>query len=247
MRLPRHILALALPAAIAGPIILTAPTAARAEYVRATFSGSILATNPGTPASLGVGTPITFTAVFDTSTLVDHTASVNAATGLGFASVFTASLSDDPAAWLSIKVGPVSFNKFDEVNYGTPGGDCGPTCDLGAGDFPVVTYLNGAFSGIGNMFINSAGYSFDADPIADAFGGFDLGDGNGGYDFYLGKVGPDGDPFATILAVGDYNAANVVITPVPEPSAWALLVAGVALAGATLRRRFARSVEPLRL
>jgi hypothetical protein len=228
-------------------MILTAPTAAHAEYVRATFSGSILATNPGTPASLGVGTPVTFTAVYDTSKLVDHTASINAATGLGFASVLTASLSDDPAAWLSIKIGPVSYDKFDQVNYGTPEGDCGPGCDLGAGNFPVVTYLNGAFAGVGNMFINSAGYSFDADPIADAFGGFDLGDGLGGYDFFLGKVGPDGDPFATILAVGDYSAANVTITPVPEPSAWGLLIVGAALVGATLRHRSSRAVDLLRL
>src|ERR1700739_2316492 len=136
MRLPRQIFVLALPAAIAAPMILTAPTAAHAEYVKATFTGSILATNPGTPASLGVGTPITFTAVYDTSKLVDHTASINAATGLGFASVFTASLSDDPSDWLSIKVGPVSFSKHDQVNYRTPEGDCGPGCDLGAGDFP---------------------------------------------------------------------------------------------------------------
>ncbi|MBS0361603.1 MAG: PEP-CTERM sorting domain-containing protein [Proteobacteria bacterium] len=220
--------------AAAAPLMLAVP--AHASYVQVDFAGQVLGVNAGGPASIAAGTPITFQAVFDPSTLTDHTQSVNDGTGLGFSSVFTASLSDDPNASLTIKVGDVTFTKFDEVNYGTPEGDCGAGCDLGAGNFPTVTYLNGAFAGIGNMFINAQGYTFDADPIADAFGGFDLGDQSvGGYQFFLGKGDAD-NPFRTIVAVGNYDAAAAVFTPVPEPAAWSLMVAGFAALGFGLRR-----------
>ena len=212
----------------------TAPV--EAGYVRATFTGSIAAVNPGTPSDLGVGTMVVFQAVYDTAKLVDKTVSVNDGTGLGFTSVLAASLADDPRASLKISIGPVSFTKFDQLNYGTPEGDCGPGCDLGAGNFPVVTYLNGAFAGVGNLLVNAASYSFDADPIADAFGGFDLGNGNGGYGFFLGRAS-GGDPFNTILAVGNYDAGSVVITSVPEPGAWMLMIAGFGLVGSMTRQR----------
>jgi hypothetical protein len=207
-----------------------------AEYVRATYTGSVAAVYPGTSSDLGIGTPIIFTATFDTAKLVDYTSSVNGKTGLGFASVLTASLADDPLASLTISIGPVSFTKFDQLNYGTPGGECGAGCNLGAGNFPDIAYLNGAFAGVGNLFVNAAGYSFDSDPIADAFGGFDLGDGNGGYDFFLGRA-VDGDPFAQTLAVGNYNASAVVIASVPEPAGWMMMITGFGLVGLGMRRR----------
>ncbi|WP_226895842.1 PEPxxWA-CTERM sorting domain-containing protein [Polymorphobacter sp. PAMC 29334] len=217
------------------PVALAAP-AAQAHYVKVDFSGHILAINPGTAAAFGVNTPITFEARYDTSKLVDHTQSVNDGTGLGFSSVLTASLSDDPKASLSIKIGSTSFTKFDAQSYGNPEGDCGPGCDLGGGNYPIVEILNGAFAGFGNIFINAAGYSLDADPIADAFGGFDLGSGNGGFDFFLGKsIG--GDPFAKTLAVGNFDASSAVTAAVPEPSTWALMIGGFGLAGGALRRR----------
>ncbi len=221
--------------------LIGAAVPARAEYVRATYTGSVAAINPGTPSDLGVGTPVVFQAIYDTAKLVDRTVTVNDGTGLGFASVLAASLADDPRASLSISIGPVSFTKFDQLNYGTPEGECGAGCDLGAGNFPDVAYLNGAFAGVGNLFVNAAGYSFDSDPIADAFGGFDLGSGNGGYDFFLG-LASNGDPFAQTLAVGNYDAAAVVITPVPEPATWAMTIAGFGLVGACSRRRRERAV-----
>ncbi len=219
--------------AAAMPIACAAP--AHAAYVEVKFSGQVLAANPGTDAAFGAGAPITFDAIFDPAKLVDHTTTVNDDTGLGFSSVLAASLSDDPKASLTIKIGSTSFSKYDEVAYGTPEGDGGPGADLGLGNFPAVTYLNGAFAGVGNMFINADGYSFDADPIADAFGGFDLGDGAGGYQFFLGKT-VDGDPFAQTLAVGDYDAAAATFTAVPEPAAWLLMLAGFGGLGGALRR-----------
>ena len=222
------ILAAALPLALAAP--------AHAHYVQVAFSGQILAVNPGTPSAFGVGTPITFKVRYDTDKLVDRTQVIDDNTGLGFASVLTASLADDPNAALNIQIGSTSFTKFDAENYGTPEGDCGAGCDLGAGNFPVADIIDGKFSGVGNTFIDAAGYSLDADPIADAFGGFDLGDGAGGYDFFFGQAA-DGDPFATTLAVGNFDAASAVVTSVPEASTWTLMIVGLGLAGAALRRR----------
>ncbi|UAJ12952.1 PEPxxWA-CTERM sorting domain-containing protein (plasmid) [Polymorphobacter megasporae] len=107
---------------------------------------------------------------------------------------------------------------------------------MSGGNYPIVEILNGALAGVGNIFINAAGYSLDADPIADAFGGFDLGSGNGGFDFFLGKsIG--GDPFAKTLAVGNFDASSAVTAAVPEPSTWALMIGGFGLAGGALRRR----------
>lgn len=230
------VLAAALPMAFAAP--------AHAAYERVQFSGQVLATNPGVPPAFAVGTPITFEAIYDTGKLVDRTQTINDDTGLGFSSVFTGSLADDPKASLSIRIGATSFTKFDEVNYGTPEGDCGTGCDLGGGDFPVVTFLNGSFSGIGNLFVNAAGYSLDADPIADAFGGFDLGDGSGGYDFFLGRS-IAGDPFAQTLAVGDFDASSAIFTSVPEPSTWMLLIGGLGVVGLARRRKAERGAKLL--
>lgn len=221
MRISTLMLAAALPIALAAPARAT-------DYVRLDFSGQVLAAAPGAPA--GVGAPISFEAIFDMDKLVDHTQSVNAATGLGYASVETASLADDPNASLSIRVGTASFSKFDEVNYGTPEGDAGPGADLGAGDFPVVTFLNGSFAGVSNLFVNADGLSLDADPIAAALGAF------GGFDFLIAQPAA-GNPFANILAAGDFDAASATITPVPEPAAWALMLAGFGGVGAALRRR----------
>lgn len=221
------LLAAVLPIAFAAPV--------QAHYVQVEFSGHVLAVNPGTPAAFGVNTPITFKVRYDTDKLVDHTDSVNDGTGLGFLSVLTASLADDPKASLSIRIGSISFSKFDAQSYGNPEGDCGPGCDLGGGNYPIAEILNGAFAGVGNIFINAAGYSLDADPIADAFGGFDLGSGNGGYDFFLGRAA-GGDPFDTTLAVGNFDAGSASITAVPEPATWALMVGGFGFAGTTLRR-----------
>lgn len=221
--------------AIAMTAAMLAAVPASASYVRATYTGSIAAVNHGTPSELGVGTTVVFSAIYDPAKLVDRTTAVNDATGLGFTSVLAASLSGDPRASLSISIGPVSFTKYDQLNYGTPGGECGPTCDLGAGNFPDVAYLNGAFAGIGNLFVSAAGYSFDSDPIADLFGGFDLGDGNGGYGFFLGHA-VGGNPFAQTLAVGNYDAGSAVIASVPEPEAWTMMIAGFGLIGLFTRR-----------
>jgi len=228
--------------AAAAPLALAVP--AQAAYVRADFSGSILGANPDAPASLAVGTPITFDIVYDPARSVDHTATFTAAIGPLFSSVVTNSLADDPNASLTIKVGDVTFTKFDEVNYGTPGGDCGPTCDYGVGDFPSLTYLNGSLAGVGNMFVNAQGYVFDADPIADFFGGFDLGDQSvGGYQFFLGRG--DGDnPFGDILAVGDYDVSAATFTAVPEPATWSLMIVGFGGLGLVLRGRARQAAAP---
>lgn len=227
--------------ALAAPVAWAAP--AQADYVRATYSGTVAEVGAQAPDGLAVGAPINFDVVFDPANLVDHTASLNNALGGNvFASALFASLSDDPNASLSITVGPVSFTKYDGIQYGTPFGDCnladcGPD-GLGAGNLPAVSYLNGSFGGVHNIFINSQGYSLDADPIAALLsGGFGLdGPGQGPYDFYLG-TGDLANPFTQGYAVGNINLATLAIAPVPEPAAWALMIVGLGFAGASLRLR----------
>lgn len=234
-----------------GSIFLGTP--AWAGYVEATYSGTVEQVAAGAPGSLGVGTPIMFDVVFDPSRLVDYTANVNSLNHLTGANAFTSfqtvSLSDDPAASLTITVGGITFSKFDQVRYGTPcseASNCNPavpTSGLGAGNLPDAEYLNGSFAGVGNIFVNAQGYSLDADPIADylirlATNGQDEfglgGPRTGDFDFYLGQ-GTVSRPFTTGLAVGNIDIADVRISTVPEPSTWALLLTGVAVMGGVLR------------
>ena len=222
-------------------LLLSAP--AWASYVDVTYSGTVDQVGPGGPASVTVGTPITFNVVFDTARLVDYTASVDAVIppAAAFSSEKTASLSDDPFASLTITVGSITFTKFDGVNYGTPCGDTpisscsnptSPTGGLGAGNLPAAEYLDGSFAGVANIFINSQGYTLDADPVADAVLRASRGRAfrvyaPGDFDFVL-SMGDAANPFAQEFAAGDINISSIQISAIPEPSAWALLLAGVA-------------------
>src|SRR5690348_3280438 len=98
---------------------------AAAGYYRVDWSGTF-AFGPWT------GTPIDYDVVFDTDSLIDRTATANAAIvtlGLGakipLGSISEASLSDDPSASLLITIpaAGISFSKFNAVGYGTPFGD----------------------------------------------------------------------------------------------------------------------------
>jgi hypothetical protein len=239
-------------------------TPASATYLDITYTGSVAMVGDGAAAAgLSVGTPITFEVFFNPDKLVDYTAAFTASNGgdpAGITSLKTASLSDDSYASLTIKVGDVSFTKFDGIQYGTPCGDdpaddCAKTGGLAVGNLPSATYLGGKFAGVGNIFINKDGYSLDADPVADtllryyagnAFGldGPAADDGTGGttlqdFDFYLGKGDLD-NPFTTGLAVGNIDISSATITTisaVPEPASWAMMIGGIGLVGGVSRRR----------
>jgi hypothetical protein len=83
---------------------------AQAAYVTATYNGIINTVYDG--STFSIGEKIADIVTFDTSTLQDFTSSVNAGlTKAGapvtFASILAASLSDDPKASMSIKVGDI--------------------------------------------------------------------------------------------------------------------------------------------
>jgi len=121
--------------------LAAAMSAHAADYVRADFQGSVSAINADAPSGISVGTPIYWDVVFDLDKLTDYTDSVNNATGLGFNSVLAATLANDSYASLTVSVGPISFTKYDQENYGTPEGDAGPGGNLGIGNFrscPIV-------------------------------------------------------------------------------------------------------------
>ena len=248
-----------LAAALAGA---ASAASAQTGYVDVTYSGSITEVAADAPNSLAVGTPITFDVVFDQAKLTDYTSLFTNNFGPFdpgvVTSVETASLSDDPSASLTIRAGDISFTKFDGIRYGTPCGEipvayCGadpthlqPTDGLGVGDLPSATYLNGKFAGVGNIFINAAGYSLDADPLADLLQATDPGNdgstfglqgpetGNG--DFYLG-LGDLNNPFTHGLAIGKIDSTSVRITALPEVGTWATLLLGFGVVGFNMRRR----------
>ena len=232
-----------------GSLFLTTPT--WASYVDLTYSGTILqVAASGLPPGIGIGTPITFSAVFDPSRAVDYTASVNSSipkvfptltTPNFFSSDQTVSLADDPFASLTVTVGGITFSKFDGISYGTPCGPiplsaCGnpavPTNGLGAGNLPAVEYLNGSLAGVGNILINSQGYTLDADPTADILDRASSGSAfhvmgvPGDYDFVL-STGTASSPFATRFAAGNIDPTSFKVSAVPEASTWSLFLSGL--------------------
>jgi len=219
-----------------------APMRAAAQYVEVDYSGTVTNILSGAPSWLTVGTPVSFDAVFNTAALVDNTATADAILsefGLDPSqlptSVTNASLSDDPNASLTIKVGPETFSKFDEVQYGTTDGDT--PVNLGIGNLPAVDYINGSFAGLSDTFAAANGVGINADPFNYLFGGFD------GHQIGIGLATPDdSDPLDNIVAEGDVNLSTVTFTPVtisaaPEPTSWALMILGIGVSGWMLRRR----------
>ncbi len=205
---------------IAASMALTMP--ARAEYVHATYSGTIVQTGPAATAPFAPGTKVSFDLVYDRARLVDYTTGFSEVYGRRFRKVQAASLSDDPGASLTITVGGVStFTMFDHIYYATPFGCCNPKAcrarGLGIGRLPAVIYLNGSFAGVGNIFVNAAGLSLDADPISDVLlGGFGLaGPKKGRFAFFIGK-GTAAHPFTQGLAVGNIDLTSLTLSPVAE-------------------------------
>jgi len=218
-----------------------APMRAAAQYLQVDYSGTVTDTFAGAPSWLTVGTTISIDAVFNPATLADNTATANTIlsefgdTSPLPTSVTNASLSADPYASLTIKVGPETFSKYDEIAYGTPYGDT--PINLGIGNLPAVDYINGSFAGVSDSFAAPDGVGFNADPFNYILGGFD------GHQIGIGlATADDSDPIDNIVAEGDVNPSSLTITPVsisaaPEPTSWGLMALGVGLAGFVLRRR----------
>ena len=216
-----------LAAAVAGMTLAASHAFADAPagYVTATYTGVIDTIYDG--GSFTNGEAITYSVTFDPADLKDMTATANAGLkadgfSLSYASVLTASLSDDPNASMTITVGDYVFDKYDQAHYGKPTSDT--KMDLGVGNFPVVEYLNGAFAGIGGVFANDEGAGLYTDPIGAALGNFD------GHSFYITDDTSD--------AEGDYDPRTTVFAAAaPEPGTWALMASGIGLLGLALRRK----------
>jgi PEP-CTERM motif len=214
-----------------GAALLTGAAAlpAQAKYVEADYTGIVLGFVPGQSLpGVNTGDLFSYKIVYDDSTFVDHTASVNAVLAtipgtVPLTSFFTADLSSDPKARLRISIGPVTFTKFDAVGYGTP--EEGGPPDLGAGNFPNVEYIDGQFAGVGGFFINSAGYFLKQDPVAYAESFIP-------YPLLLGSLNS-----GYILAGYYPYPTSFSIHAVPEPSTWAMVLLGFAGVGAAIRSR----------
>jgi hypothetical protein len=237
MNLKKLVAITALAAATVAPM-----RAAAAQYVKVDYSGTVTSVFSGAPSWLTPGLSVSFEGIFNPADLVDHTATADAilsAFGLDPSaiptSVFNASLSDDPNASLTIKIGPETFSKFNELQYGTPDGDT--PFNLGTGNLPAADYINGSFAGLSNTFLAPDGVGLNADPFNNLFGGFD------GHEIGIGLATlDDSNPLDNIVAEGDVDLSTVTFTPVsisavPEPKSWALMIVGAGLAGFALRGR----------
>ena len=215
-------------AAAALAVALAAP--AQAAYVTATVKGEIL----GGSGPFAAGDPIVESVTFDPARLVDVTGALNhvLTTELGesgFASALSASLYDDPDASLDISVDGISFSKSDAIGAGTPEGAA--PIDLGVGDFPTALYIDGAFAGVTGVF-QKDGFVFNGDPISAAHGAFP--------EYTNFVIAGHGAGAAGWL---DVSGATFGPAALPEPSTWALMISGVALVGAALRRRPERKAK----
>lgn len=210
----RYLLALAL---------VTMSPAAHAGMLNIKYDGVITQVlDPESSFGFHVGDVIHYSVTFDPSKLVNISQTfynIDAISGLPVAipGLQTASLSDDPRASASVKVGSYSFTKFDALGYGQDSG-------LGAGNFPTVVYDGTTFLGAVLDVAASDGFELDTDPIAKILHYFP--DNVLSFDDNSGNVG----------FIASTDIASAVTTAVPEPAVWLVMAAGFGIVGASLRR-----------
>ena len=197
--------------------------AARAGMVDIKYDGVITEVlDPSSSFGFQVGDVIHYSVRFDPAKLINVSQSfynIDAVTGLPVAipGLQTASLSDDPRASATVRIGSYSFTKFDVLGYGQDSG-------LGAGNFPTVVYDGATFLGAVLDVAAADGFELDTDPIArilhyfpDDVLSFDDNSGNAGF-------------------IASTDVAHAVITSVPEPAVWLVMAAGFGVVGTRLRR-----------
>jgi hypothetical protein len=203
----------------AATLALAAATPAGAAMLEYQYSGLVTATAGPSTDGVMFGDTAHVRVRFDTASLVDITDYYNTHFAPPVFTHFQVASLRVPAAQLELTVGAVHFDKADEyMLLGDP---------IGLGGNPYAAFNNGLFAGVLFFALNASGSGFvTAGPIpatSDSFAG--------AFDF-LGGIGGHAPAYG-----GTFDYAGATMREVPEPAAWALMIGGFGVAGATLRRR----------
>jgi hypothetical protein len=189
-------------------VAMTASPAA-ATLLQAQYSGPVVAVwDTSHAGGVNVGDLAQVIVQFDIDSLVDVTAEANAAFGTSYTK-----LQATPLTALTARVGPNHFTLADFFSFYS---------DPLSVSAPYVVYNNGGFFGISFFGVNAGQQAFvTAGPVPED------------YDFVGGNFeGVPGPSFG-----GDFGWKDAIITKVPEPASWAMMIAGFGLTGVALRRR----------
>lgn len=210
---------------IAAVAAIAAASPAFASEITVNYTGTVVATPDPTQAfGLTAGSPISFSATFDPSQLVDRTGqfyNIDAISGLpvDIPGLRTVSLFDDPNAAFAMTIGADTLTIADDPNAGNG--------SLGVGHQPVAIYQDTTFVGVAYAGLAADGLFVDVDPIALTLHyfpttgiGFDVNSNNPGLGLLISTSLP-----------------SLTVSSAPEPSTWAFMLSGFGLAGALLRRR----------
>jgi len=199
-------------------------TPAAASLVQYDFQGSVADAFGPDPVGVAAGDQVYVTLRYDTSLLFDVTAQANAAYGTSYASIKAATLTS-PGASLQISVGsdPIAGH-FTASNQAPFAAD-----PFATGGNPYVLFKDGGFFGVSYFGLNTSFAAFVTAGAAPEF-----------YDFVGGSSKVGGPSYG-----GFFNYDKAVRTEgVPEPAAWALMIAGFGITGAALRNRRRASPAP---
>lgn len=193
-------------------LAIAAAGPAAAALVEYSYNGSVAAVFGPAPDGVAAGDAAHVRLRFDSATLVDRTAVANAAFGTFYSSLKVGSLTG-PGALLDVRVGPSHFTGADQFDFfGDP---------LVAGGNPYVLFKDGGFFGVQFFAMTPGGSAFATAGASPQL-----------FDFVGGAAKVGGPSYG-----GFFDYSKAVVSDVPEPSTWALLIGGFALTGAALRRR----------
>ena len=204
-------------------VLATTSVPAHASLKKITYSGAITEIiDPDASFGFHVGDTIHYSVTFDDAKLVNVSNTffnIDAITGLpvSIPGLQTASLADDLRASATVTIGSYTFSKFDALGYGQN--------YLGVGNFPVVVFDGATFLGAVLDVATSNGFELDTDPIAKILHYFP--DDTLSFDDNTGGVG----------FIASTDVGHAIVSSVPEPATWSILLVGFVGAGLSMRRR----------
>lgn len=200
---------------------------ASATLIDVSYTGVVTGVaNPSLAGGIMVGDELHVMFRYETDDLVDFSSDASdpdGGYGIPITGLTGATLTNS-YNFLSVTLGPYSFNAHDDLSFGENGGRAFQPA------YPYVSFLDGQLLGVEFVTNLSDDLRLELLPEETYFG---YPPALGGYSFSAGDYVFDGTS----------NAAEATFTPVPEPSTWALLLMGFGLTvGASRTRRRQASI-----